>query len=336
MGAGMIGDDTAPTTFGDAGTMGDASDADMGPSTEEPAATPNGEGIVGRHGRLRVEGNRVVDSAGQPIQLRGMSFFWSQWTDFYSAQNVDVMVDDWEATVVRVALGIEEAGYLTDPQPNLAKVRAVIDRAIERGIYVIIDWHDHDAHTHTAQATQFFTDMVAAYGQQPHVLFEIFNEPGEGVQWSMVKPYAEQVVAAIRNAGSDNLVIVGTPNWSQYVDVAAADRLADDNVAYTLHFYANTHKQELRDRAKSALDSGIALFVTEWGTCDASGNGTVNEGETRAWLAFLEENSISWANWALNDKDEECSAISPTGGSAGPWRDDQLTDSGRLVKSLIP
>jgi endoglucanase len=250
---------------------------------------------------------------------------------------VDVMVDDWKATLVRAALGVEnEGGYLQAPQPNTTKVRAIVDRAIARGIYVIIDWHDHHAQEHAAQATAFFQEMAKAYGKQPHVIFEVYNEPMD-VSWPVVKSYAEQMIRTIRAAGAENLIIVGTPNWSQDVDVAANDPIkSDDNVAYTLHFYADTHKQALRDKAKTALDRGIALFVTEWGTCSADGNGSINEAETRTWLSFLKGQSISWANWALNDKAEACSAVQPTGGSVGPWRDNQLTPSGLLVKNAMP
>lgn len=296
-----------------------------------------GAGYVGQHGPLHVQGNRVVDRDGQPIQLRGMSLFWSQWSDFYAAKNVDVMVDDWKATVLRAALGVEnDGGYLQAPTANVTKLRAIVDRAIARGIYVIIDWHDHHAQDHAAQAKSFFTDMAQAYGQQPHVIFEIYNEPMD-VSWSVVKSYAEPVIATIRASGSKNLIVVGTPTWSQDVDLAAGDRItSDQNIAYTLHFYADSHKQSLRDKAQAALDKGIALFVTEWGTCSADGNGSVNQAETQTWLSFLQGRSISWANWALNNKDEACSAIVPSGAAIGPWRDDQLTPSGVLVKHAIP
>jgi endoglucanase len=314
----------------------DASSEKADAATGTPT-TSSTSGFVTTHGALRVEGNRVVDKQRQPVQLRGMSLFWSQWSTFYVAKNVDVMVDDWKATVLRAALGVEnDDGYLVAAQANVAKVRAVVDRAIARDIYVIIDWHDHHAQDHVTQATAFFEEMAKAYGKQPHVIFEIYNEPMD-TTWSVVKTYADQLIDKIRKAGSDNLIIVGTPNWSQDVDVAAQDRItSDDNVAYTLHFYADSHKQPLRDKAKAALDRGIALFVTEWGTCSADGNGAVNEAETRTWLSFLESRNISWANWALNDKAEACSAIVPSGGSTGPWRDDQLTPSGLLVKNAIP
>lgn len=326
---------TVPAAQPDAGTPPDETQFDAGMGSDM-AMDPAQTGFVAAHGALRTQGNRIVDGQGQPVQLRGMSLFWSQWSDFYTANNVDVMVDDWHATVVRAALGVEnEGGYLQDPSGNVAKVRAIVDRAIERGVYVIIDWHDHHAQDHTAQAKTFFQEMTRDYGDQPHVIFEVYNEP-MNVSWPVVKGYAEQLIGTIR-AGSDNLIIVGTPTWSQDVDVAAGDPIrSDDNVAYTLHFYANTHKQALRDKAKTALDRGLALFVTEWGTCSADGNGSINEGETRTWLGFLREHSISWANWALNNKAEACSAVQPAGGSMGPWRDDQLTPSGRLVKSAIP
>jgi endoglucanase len=333
-------EDAAPldgATERDAAADSGSADATSGTDAMVEEEPVQASGFVGEHGPLRVQGNRVVDKAAQPIQLRGMSLFWSQWSDFYLAKNVDVLADEWKATVVRAALGVEnEGGYLQTTAPNTAKVRAVVDRAIERGIYVIIDWHDHHAQDHQAQAISFFEEMAMSYGKQPHVIFEVYNEPMD-VQWPAVKTYAEKLIATIREAGSTNLIIVGTPNWSQDVDVAANDRIASDqNVAYTLHFYADTHKQALRDKAKVALDKGLPLFVTEWGTCSADGNGAVNEGESRVWLDFMKQHSISWANWALNNKAEACSAIQSSGSATGPWADDKLTPSGRIVKPAIP
>lgn len=321
----------------DASPQDASTNADARTEDAEAGAGITPRSFVDAHGPLHVDGNRVVDSHGHALQLRGMSWFWSQWTDFYVEKNVDVLVDDWKGTLVRAALGVEnEGGYLESPQANLAKVRTIVDRAIARGIYVLIDWHDHHAQDHQAQAMSFFQQMAQTYGAEPNVIFEVYNEP-MNVAWPAVKAYAEQIIRTIRAAGSRNLIIVGTPNWSQDVDIAANSRItSDDNVAYTLHFYANTHKQELRDKAKAALDRGIPLFVTEWGTCAADGNGSINEGETRTWMSFLAQHSISWANWALNNKAEACSALRPSASSTGPWSADQLTPSGKLVKSLIP
>ena len=293
-------------------------------------------GAVAKHGALHTQGNRIVDASGQPVQLRGLSLFWSQWSGYYAPQTVDQLVDDWHATLVRAALGIESEGYLESPADNEAKVVAVVERAIARGAYVIIDWHDHHASDHQAAALDFFTRMARKYGSEPGVIFEIWNEPLK-VDWQSVKSYATSVISAIRAAGGKNLVIVGTPNWSQDVDLAAASPITGQpDVAYTLHFYAATHKQFLRDKAKKALDAGLPLFVTEWGTCEASGNGMVDRAETQTWMSFLDQHHISWANWALNDKAESCSALTPDAGMHGPWSGNALTPSGSLVKALIP
>ncbi len=75
-------------------------------------------------------------------------------------------------------------------------------------------------------------------------------------------------------------------------------------MAYALHFYAGTHFQSLRDKANYAMSQGIALFATEWGSCNADGNGSINYGSTNEWLAWMDQNQISWCNWAINDKAE--------------------------------
>merc|ERR1740123_840588 len=153
----------------------------------------------------------------------------------------------------------------------------------------------------------FFGEMVQKYGRLPNVLFETYHEP-LGVSWSgVVKPYHEQLVPVIR-AHSDNIIILGTPNWSQDVEEAAADPVSGANLAYTIHFFAHTHREGLRDKVATALSLGAAIFATEWGTCRADGNGQLDLAESQTWLSFFEENHISSANWAISDKLESCSA----------------------------
>lgn len=294
---------------------------------------------VGRHGALRVQNNRVVDTTGEPANLHGMSLFWSQWGHTYwNAGAVENLATDWNVDLVRAAVGVEanadDKGYLTDPARETARAKAVVDAAIANGLYVIVDWHDHLAHQHVDQAKTFFTEMASSYAGVPNVIYEIYNEP-LAIPWSDVKAYAEQVIPVIRASSPDALVVVGTPNWSQDVDVAAASPLATSNTAYTLHFYAASHRQFLRDKAASALAQGIALFATEWGTPDASGGGSPDLDESRRWLEFLAANDISWSNWALNDKAEATSALVPGASPTGPWADSALTDSGRFVRDEL-
>jgi aryl-phospho-beta-D-glucosidase BglC (GH1 family) len=307
-------------------------------SLPPPAAAPT-PGIVSFHGRLRAEKARIFGAHGNPVSLAGNSFFWSQWQGkYYTPEVVGWLKTNWRSTIVRAALGVKpECGnsYLQHPAENLARVTRVIDAAIAEDIYVIIDWHDHEAHLHTAQAVAFFTDMARRYGHQPHVIYEIFNEPLE-VSWvDDVKPYAEQVIAAIRAIDAENLIIVGSPHWSQDVDVAAADPVKGANIAYSLHFYAGTHKQTLRNKAMKAMELGAALFVTEWGACNADGTGPIDHVSVKHWMAFMREYQLSHCVWSVSDKKETASIITPAASPEGSWNDADLTESGLYARHYI-
>jgi len=300
-----------------------------------------GQGPVAVHGNLSTLGNRIVDCSGNTVSLAGMSLFWSNTTwggeAFYNAQAVQWLRQDWNIAVIRASMGVEDpGGFLTDPS-NQAKVETVVDAAIQEGLYVIIDWHSHHAEQYQQQAITFFTDMATQYGSQPNVIYEIYNEPLGGVSWSnTIKPYAQAVIAAIRAIDPDNLIVVGTPTWSQDVDVASQDPITGyANIAYALHFYAATHTGWLRQKALVALNNGVPLFVTEWGTVNAWAGGSVAYQSVSDWMQFLCEHKISHCNWALNDKPEAASALVPGVSPTGNWTATELTPSGTLVKSIV-
>jgi endoglucanase len=302
------------------------------------AACATAETPVEKHGRLQVSGNNIVGAHGEPVSLAGVSFGWSQWdaARFYNAGAVKTLADDWRAGIVRAALGIHRTGYLSAPAENEARVVAVIDAAIANGIYVIIDWHDHHAHQHPELAVAFFERMARAYGDKPNVIYELFNEPLRDVSWSRaVKPYAERVIAAIRAIDPDNLILVGSPSWSQDVDVAAKDPIRDPNVAYSIHFYAGTHKKSLRDKALVALNAGAALFVSEWGVCNADGDGPIARESVDEWLAFMREHKLSHCAWSVGDKRETCTMLLPKAPSDGNWSDEHLSESGAIVRGIV-
>ncbi|MET0355274.1 MAG: cellulase family glycosylhydrolase, partial [Cellvibrio sp.] len=307
-------------------------------SSSKSSSSSSSSGPTQGVAALVVSGNKVTAN-GQPANLAGMSLFWSNtgWggEKYYTAQTVAWLKSDWKANLVRAAMGVDDlGGYLTDSS-NKSKVTTVVDAAIANNMYVIIDWHTHHAEDNKAAAIAFFKEMATKYGQYNNVIYEIYNEPLQ-ISWSnVIKPYATDVIKAIRAIDPDNLVIVGTPTWSQDVDVASRDKIADNNVAYTLHFYAGTHTQYLRDKAQTAMNNGAALFVTEWGAVNADGDGSVATSETATWLNFLKTNGISHANWALNDKAEGASALTPNASANGGWSSSQLTASGTLVRNAI-
>ncbi|WP_051971363.1 glycoside hydrolase family 5 protein [Massilia sp. 9096] len=304
-------------------------------ATSASAATP-----VETHGALHVEGSRVLDQHGKPVALAGPSFFWSNtgWGQekFYNANAVKTFATDWHASIVRAAMGVDaKGGFLQDPA-NEKRVETLVDAAIANGVYVIIDWHSHHAEQYSDQAVAFFQRMAKKYGRTPNVIYELYNEPLKDVSWSQtIKPYADKVIGAIRAIDPDNLIVVGTPTWSQDVDLAAADPLKGPNLLYSLHFYAGTHKQFLRDKADVAMSKGAPLFVTEWGSVDADGNGAVDVAETRRWQDYLRAHCLSQAQWAVSDRKEGASLFKPGTSGTGPWTDNDLTDSGKLLREIL-
>ncbi|HEX8329613.1 MAG TPA: cellulase family glycosylhydrolase [Hymenobacter sp.] len=292
--------------------------------------------IVERYGQLRVSGNRIVDKTGTAIQLRGMSLYWSQWVPkYYNYNTVKWLRDDWRVTVVRAAMAVDVGGYATNPAAEQAKVFTVIDAAISLGIYVIVDFHVHDAAAYRTQAQTFFRAVAQKYGASPNILYETWNEPLD-VSWAnVIKPYHQTLVSTIRQYDPDNIIILGTGFYSQRVDEAAANKVAGSNLAYTLHFYANTHNSGLRAAAQRALDNNAALFVTEYGTTDASGKGTVNEAETRNWYTFMDQNKISHANWSVADIPESSAALVSGASENGGWTTSQIKQSGLFVRSEL-
>lgn len=288
------------------------------------------------HGQLAIEDGTIVNSHNNPVQLKGMSLFWSQWqAQFYNFETIKMLKEHWGINVIRAAMAVEHGGYLENPEHEKEKIFGVIDAAIELGLYVIIDWHDHHAEDHRVEAREFFSEVARLYGDHPNIIYEPYNEP-LNVSWTEVlKPYHEDIIAAIRHHDPDNIIVLGTPTWSQRLDLAAEDPIEGDNLAYTLHFYAGTHKEELRQVAEEAMAKGIALFVTEFGTTNADGDGPVDVKETQKWMEFMDKNNLSWCNWSIADKDESSASLLPGTSPKQVNNDLQITQSGKLIKAAI-
>jgi endoglucanase len=231
-------------------------------------------------------------------------------------------------------MGVEpKNGYIENPEWSKETIEAVVDGAIKEGIYVIIDWHSH--HIRLDEAKTFFKEMAEKYHQYPNIIYEIFNEP-EYDSWADVKNYSTQVIATIRAIDSNNVILVGSPHWDQDVNLPADDPITGDkNLMYTLHYYAATHKQELRDKADYALKKGLPLFISESAGMEAIGNGKINKKEWQKWIDWSERNKISWITWSVSDKNETCSVLQSGAASDGNWDESDLKESGIMAREYL-
>ena len=319
----------------------------VSPAPESVRTYPEGSPVF-YNGKLSVQGTYMVNECGKPVQLRGMSSHGLAWfSKCYTEESLTALVNEWHIDIFRLAIYTHEwGGYcMTGGQQWKSKedYNAYIDELVDicgkLGIYCIIDWHvlnqgSGDPNTTLEDAIPFWDYMSAKHKDDKHVLYEICNEPnGFSVQWSDVKEYAEEVIPVIRENDPDKIIICGSPTWSQDVDIAAQDPLEFDNVMYTLHFYSGTHTQYLRDKAQTALNKGLAIFVTEFGTTQASGDGGVYFDECNTWMDWMDERKISWVNWSFADKSESSAALLPGASNQGNWN--MVSESGQYIKRLL-
>lgn len=289
-------------------------------------------------GQLKVDGTHLTDADGNHVVLRGISTHGLQWYGQYVNDPLfGQLADEWDCNLIRLAMYSQD--YCDGNQEqNLQVLRRGIEACIAHDMYVLVDWHnleDADPNTHLDQAKEFFAQISSEYANDPHVIYEICNEPNGETEWADIREYAEQVIPVIRANSPQAVVIVGTPNFDRQLAHAARDPLAFDNVMYTLHFYVTSHGKDLRAELKSALAAGLPVFVTESGLSEASGDGAVDFESAVAWYTLLAKNDISFAVWSLSNKDETSALIRQNSEDYEHVEDADLTPVGLWVRSLI-
>lgn len=319
-------------------------------TTKKPAATvpqapsdPKGTTPVSQHGQLSVKNGQLVDKSGKGYQLRGMSTHGLTWfPEFVNESAFKTLRDDWNTNVVRLAMYVDEWGngqcYMGNKSGSLELLEKGVDICIKLDMYVIIDWHvlnPGDPSKYTNEAKSFFETVSKRYAKYPNVIYEICNEPNGGASWSgNIKPYAEKIIPVIRKNAPNSVIIVGTPTWSQEIDKPLSDPLNYKNVMYAFHFYAATHAG-LRSNVENCVAQGLPVFVSEFGTCDASGGGANDFNETQKWLSYFDKQGISYCNWSICNKDETCSVLRPGTSANGNWSESDLTENGKWIRNWL-
>lgn len=312
-------------------------------SSEDAAASNSARPLPSTSGSLHVEGTALMDSNGDPIQLKGISTHGLAWFPQYINNDCFRQLrEDFNANVVRLAMYTSDYdGYCNGGDQEALKqlIRDGVSYATENDMYVIIDWHilsDGNPNTHKDASIEFFAEMSAEYADAENVLYEICNEPNGGTTWAEIKSYAIDVIDTIRANDSDGIILVGTPNWSQFVDQAAADPITGyENIMYTLHYYAATHKDDLRSTMVNAIENGLPVFVSEYGICDASGNGAIDEAQANLWTQVMDEYGVSYVAWNLSNKEETSAIFRSDCTKTSGFSLEDLSESGMWVYEML-
>ena len=295
-------------------------------------------------GALRVEGTQLLSQDGKPFRLSGVSTHGLQWYPQYvNSGTFRELRERWNINVIRLALYTEESGWCASGAAEKDRLREILHRGIrlaaENDLYVILDWHilsDGDPNRHLAEAKAFFQEFSHEYKDSAHILYEICNEPNGGVSWARIRQYAEEVIPVIRGNDPDAVILVGTPTWSQDIDQALADPITKyGNLMYTFHFYAATHRQDLRSRLEKTVDLGLPVFVSECGLCSADGNGSIDRESAAAWLELLDQKGISCVFWNLSNKNEASALLSPSCTGLSGFSAEDLSESGKLIHDYL-
>ena len=288
---------------------------------------------VSYNGNLKLDGTNIVNQYNEKITLKGISSHGLQWFNYLVTDENIKTLKSWNSNVFRLAMYTKEGGYI-DNKDIYNDLIKDIDLIIDNDMYVIVDWHilsDNNPNNYKNEAIEFFDKISSKYKNTPNIIYEICNEPNGGTNWNDIKSYADDVVKTIRK-NSNNIIIVGTPTWSQDVDNVIGNKIEDENTMYAVHFYSGTHKEYLREKVKKALDNNVAVFISEFGVSDASGNGGVYLDEANKWMDFIKENNLSFINWSLADKDESSALLKPNNKVI---TDEALSESGNWIKNII-
>lgn len=294
-------------------------------------------------GALRVEGTHLVDSNGERVQLKGISTHGISWfPEYINREAFRQFHEEWNANVIRLAMyTAESGGYCTDGDKEYLKnlVKDGVSYAAGNDMYVIIDWHilsDNNPNLHMEESKDFFREMSEEYKDCNNILYEICNEPNGGTSWGEIKAYAEEIIPVIRENDEDAVILVGTPNWSQFVDQAAEDPISGyENIMYVVHFYAATHKEDLRSRMVSAIEKGVPVFVSEYGICDASGNGAIDVEQADQWVDLMDEYGISYVAWNLSNKNETSAILNNSCTKTSGFEEGDLSSSGKWLYEML-
>lgn len=312
-------------------------------SPEKDGETASGPACPSVNGALHVDGTQLVDKNGNPVQLRGISTHGLAWfPDYINEACFKQLHEEWQANVIRLAMYTAEyGGYCTDGNKEYLKqlIQNGVEYAKKQDMYVIVDWHilsDSNPNLYVEEAKAFFKETAGKYAGEEHILYEICNEPNGGTTWAEIKAYAAEVIPVIRSEDEDAVILVGTPNWSQFVDQAAAAPIAEyENLMYTLHFYAATHTDDLRAKMTEAVGNGLPVFVSEYGICDAGGSGDIDETQANLWVESMNDCGISYVAWNLSNKEETSAILQSTCSKTSGFTQDDLSASGKWLYRML-
>ncbi len=276
-----------------------------------------------KYGNLSVIGTDLVDKNLQKVQLFGLSThgfnFFPQFINYNTFANVKT---EFGINTIRLAMYTsQKGGYCQDNGIYQNELKTMMVKAINDitslDMYAIVDWHivgaeevkDKNPLNWINEASSFFNYISKKFKDNENILYEICNEPNGTTTWDDIKKYANIIIPIIRNNNPKAIIIVGTPNYSSDLDSVIKNPIKFDNIMYTYHFYADTHKESHRKMVETAYNNKLPIFVTEHALMNSQGYGSINLESGKAWYDLLDNLNISYIAWNISTGPRECSIL---------------------------
>ena len=195
-------------------------------------------------------------------------------------------------------------------------LKAGVDEAVEQDVYAIIDWHpvdgekgaDWQSYETQLKTEQFWDYMAPRFSEYSNVIFEVYNEPGNPTgateeNWLTWRDKAQEWVDLIREDAPENLILIGSPQWSQLTQFAPKHPFEGDNLAYVMHTYPG-HTFDWDQYFGKAADE-VPVFMTEFGWQNTDVTWDLGQGTTsnfgQPMKDFLSEHpNINWTSWTYD------------------------------------
>ncbi len=251
-------------------SLSNASGASLGSST---ATLSIASAATGGTLSIHASGSQLIDGNGNPVQLRGAnlstleSLFLNPTSNYWQGANLGsypffAPIKGWKMNVVRIPLNeatwlryqgsdIMNTGGGTQTPDASGNYRAAVERAVKdanaAGLYVILDLHwtapgsylanTQDQLPDTDHTVAFWTSLAQIFGNNPAVIFDLFNEPypepagsqnvydvllngapqsvisfnsgNSKISHNWTSVGMQELVNTVRNAGAINLLMVG-------------------------------------------------------------------------------------------------------------------------------
>ncbi|CAN5168339.1 hypothetical protein BH23BAC1_BH23BAC1_22850 [soil metagenome] len=176
----------------------------------------------------------------------------------------------------------------------LARIKEVVDQALEQELIIIINMHHHDLllEDPLGQKERFLSQwqqIADFFKEYPlELIFEVMNEPHDNLTPDLWNQFFAEALAEIRKTNPDRIVLMGTAEYGGLSGVPLLQLPQDENIIVTVHYYNPfnfTHQG-----AEWVGPHADAWLGTEWQDTEAERETIIRE--FNATLAFSEENNI--------------------------------------------